>query len=167
MYGPPVALSKDVFVASPRLHSLPQLVFGLSVSAQYFTKPEQADQFFKTMLRSRIGRWILAEQHLKLSDQSYAKGSVGVLSPKINTRSVVEKVIFPFCFVGTSFCFGLNIFFYFSCQTLSASKPHRGSVFTPLECVLRYGLVSVSPPLKPVLTGKLVDLNAAGADWSR
>ena len=77
-------------------------MFGLSVSAQYFTKPEQADQFFKTMLRSRIGRWILAEQHLKLSDQSYAKGSVGVLSPKINTRSVVEKVIFPFCFVGTT-----------------------------------------------------------------
>jgi len=74
---------------------LPNLAIGLQQTRQYFENPKEPDEFFRRMLKNRIGRRILAEQHLELSKQflndQNSSDFIGVFSDNINPKAILDK----------------------------------------------------------------------------
>ncbi|KAI9342852.1 branched-chain alpha-ketoacid dehydrogenase, partial [Obelidium mucronatum] len=77
---------------------IPQLAMGMAeASTPEHMTSEMADRFLNEMLRSRIGRRVLAEQHIALSDtyeQSLATkdGWIGIVNTRCKAAEVVERV---------------------------------------------------------------------------
>jgi len=70
---------------------IPQLAMGIVESASHMT-PVQVDKFMNEMLRSRISRRVLAEQHICLSsDTPQPEGYIGIVNTKVGAASTVEK----------------------------------------------------------------------------
>ncbi|KAJ3307555.1 hypothetical protein HDU76_004567 [Blyttiomyces sp. JEL0837] len=75
------------------LIAIPQLAMGIAETASHMSA-ERADRFMNEMLRSRIGRRVLAEQHIALSaafDGRVAQedGWIGI----VNTQCEAEEVV--------------------------------------------------------------------------
>ncbi|KAJ3147688.1 hypothetical protein HDU86_007937 [Geranomyces michiganensis] len=80
---------------SAHLVAIPRLAMGIAESALHLD-PREADRFMNEMLRSRIGRRVLAEQHITLSgvfdgkecqDESF----IGIVNTRCRARDVVDK----------------------------------------------------------------------------
>ncbi|KAJ3176533.1 hypothetical protein HDU87_005227 [Geranomyces variabilis] len=80
---------------SAHLVAIPRLAMGIAESALHLD-PREADRFMNEMLRSRIGRRVLAEQHITLSgvfdgkecqDESF----IGIVNTRCRAREVVDK----------------------------------------------------------------------------
>ncbi|KAJ3047037.1 hypothetical protein HK097_000285, partial [Rhizophlyctis rosea] len=76
------------------LIAIPQLVMGIAEAAPQHMQPRQADRFMNEMLRSRVGRRVLAEQHIALSAvfegrREQDEGWIGI----VNTRCVAEDIV--------------------------------------------------------------------------
>lgn len=80
---------------------LPRLVQGLSESAAYYPpEKKDLDLFLNRMLRSRISRRVLAEQHLALTEAcehqfdqhtGFGDGYVGIIFVHCSAREIVER----------------------------------------------------------------------------
>ncbi|KAJ3033634.1 hypothetical protein HDV00_006009 [Rhizophlyctis rosea] len=76
------------------LIAIPQLAMGIAEAAPQHMHPKQADRFMNEMLRSRVGRRVLAEQHIALSAvfegrRAQEEGWIGI----VNTRCVAEDIV--------------------------------------------------------------------------
>ncbi|RUS13404.1 hypothetical protein BC937DRAFT_95381 [Endogone sp. FLAS-F59071] len=76
---------------------IPQLALGIVECAQHI-QPVQADRFMNTMLRSRISRRVIAEQHLALTHNYHSplhweeeRGYIGMVYTHCGSREIVEK----------------------------------------------------------------------------
>lgn len=68
---------------------LPRLARGLQVAQDHMDQA-QLERFLTIMLRSRISRRILAQQHLRLSERKpHEEGHVGILSSSLSAVSLV------------------------------------------------------------------------------
>ncbi|KAH8556062.1 branched-chain alpha-ketoacid dehydrogenase kinase [Umbelopsis sp. PMI_123] len=75
---------------------IPQLALGISECAQHI--PEiHANHFMNTMLRSRISRRVITEQHLALTEGSQDLNNdpvrIGTIFTNCNPKSIIEKCI--------------------------------------------------------------------------
>ncbi|KAJ3295738.1 hypothetical protein HK104_002377 [Borealophlyctis nickersoniae] len=73
--------------------AIPQLAMGIAESSAHM-RLRDADRFMNEMLRSRIGRRVLAEQHIALSavfdgKRAQEDGWIGI----VNTRCVAEDIV--------------------------------------------------------------------------
>lgn len=75
---------------------IPQLALGISECAQHIPAAH-ANHFMNTMLRSRISRRVITEQHLALSqssqDDSTDDDHIGTIFTKCNPNNILEKCI--------------------------------------------------------------------------
>ncbi|KAJ3166358.1 hypothetical protein HK101_011951, partial [Irineochytrium annulatum] len=76
------------------LVAIPQLAMGIAESSEHLT-PNVADRFMNEMLRSRIGRRVLAEQHITLSAvfdgrEAHDNGWIGIVNTKCRASDVVH-----------------------------------------------------------------------------
>ncbi|KAG2183041.1 hypothetical protein INT44_006022 [Umbelopsis vinacea] len=75
---------------------IPQLALGISECAQHIPAVH-ANHFMNTMLRSRISRRVITEQHLALSESSQDVDNddavVGTIFTKCNPTNIIEKCI--------------------------------------------------------------------------
>ncbi|KAG0280600.1 hypothetical protein BGZ96_001508 [Linnemannia gamsii] len=76
---------------------IPQLALGIMESAKHIP-PEQVDQFMSKMLRSRISRRVLAEQHISLTANYNSpnhmmtdRGYIGIIYTHCNPREIIER----------------------------------------------------------------------------
>ncbi|KAF2746179.1 alpha-ketoacid dehydrogenase kinase [Sporormia fimetaria CBS 119925] len=81
---------------------IPQLAIGM-LEVQGLMKPEQTDRFMNTMLKSRISRRVIAEQHLALTETFHAPWhfpnaqsaqdteAVGEIFLRCNAKEIVER----------------------------------------------------------------------------
>ncbi|KAF2276540.1 alpha-ketoacid dehydrogenase kinase [Westerdykella ornata] len=81
---------------------IPRLAIGM-LEVQGLMKPEETDRFMNTMLRSRISRRVIAEQHLALTDtfnspwhfphaqSAHDTEAVGEIFLRCNAREIVER----------------------------------------------------------------------------
>ncbi|KAJ3176780.1 hypothetical protein HK101_010375 [Irineochytrium annulatum] len=76
------------------LVAIPQLAMGIAESSEHLT-PAVADRFMNEMLRSRIGRRVLAEQHITLSAvfdgrEAHDDGWIGIVNTKCRASDVIH-----------------------------------------------------------------------------
>ncbi|KAG0047564.1 hypothetical protein BGZ83_007396 [Gryganskiella cystojenkinii] len=77
---------------------IPQLALGIMESSKHIER-QQVDQFMNKMLRSRISRRVLAEQHISLTANFNSpsnhlltdKGYIGIIYTHCNPREIVER----------------------------------------------------------------------------
>ncbi|KAF9977131.1 hypothetical protein BGZ73_006898 [Actinomortierella ambigua] len=76
---------------------IPQLALGIMECSKHIP-PEQIDQFMNKMLRSRISRRVLAEQHISLTANYNSpnhmmtdRGYIGIIYTHCNPRDIVER----------------------------------------------------------------------------
>lgn len=81
---------------------IPRLAIGM-LEVQGLMKPEETDRFMNTMLRSRISRRVIAEQHLALTDTfnspwhfphaqpAHDAEAVGEIFLRCNAKEIVER----------------------------------------------------------------------------
>jgi len=88
-------LVKDLL--SDHLVVIPQLALGIMESTKHIDGA-QVDQFMSKMLRSRISRRVLAEQHLSLTTNFNSpnhmmadRGFIGIIYTHCNPRDIVER----------------------------------------------------------------------------
>ncbi|KAG0199361.1 hypothetical protein BGX33_011709 [Mortierella sp. NVP41] len=88
-------LIKDLL--NDHLVVIPQLALGIMESAKHIP-PDQVDQFMNKMLRSRISRRVLAEQHISLTANYNSpnhtmtdRGYIGIIYTHCNPREIVER----------------------------------------------------------------------------
>ncbi|GJJ78389.1 hypothetical protein EMPS_10748 [Entomortierella parvispora] len=88
-------LVKDLL--SDHLVVIPQLALGIMESAKHIDGA-QVDQFMNKMLRSRISRRVLAEQHLSLTTNFNSpnhmmadRGFIGIIYTHCNPKDIVER----------------------------------------------------------------------------
>ncbi|KAJ3182258.1 hypothetical protein HDU85_003300 [Gaertneriomyces sp. JEL0708] len=79
------------------LVAIPRLAMGITEAAMHVA-PKEADRFMNDMLRSRIGRRVLAEQHIKLSAvfdgrEHQEDGYIGIVNTRCRAQDVVKKCI--------------------------------------------------------------------------
>ncbi|KAI8817370.1 branched-chain alpha-ketoacid dehydrogenase, partial [Fimicolochytrium jonesii] len=77
------------------LVAIPRLAMGIAESSEHL-QPREADRFMNEMLRSRIGRRVLAEQHIKLSavfdgHEHQEESFIGIVNTKCRAEDVVRK----------------------------------------------------------------------------
>ncbi|KAI8912301.1 branched-chain alpha-ketoacid dehydrogenase [Powellomyces hirtus] len=77
------------------LVAIPRLAMGIAESSLHLN-PREADRFMNEMLRSRIGRRVLAEQHITLSHvfdgrESQDESFIGIVNTKCKAVDVVNK----------------------------------------------------------------------------
>ncbi|GAB5592352.1 [Pyruvate dehydrogenase (acetyl-transferring)] kinase 2 [Umbelopsis nana] len=101
---PPIETAQDNVAYCELLRSLlrdhlvviPQLALGISECAQHIPS-SHANQFMNTMLRSRISRRVITEQHLALSESSQEDDSgqqrIGTIFTNCNPKNIIEKCI--------------------------------------------------------------------------
>ncbi|TPX52192.1 hypothetical protein SeMB42_g01587 [Synchytrium endobioticum] len=78
------------------LVAIPQLAMGIAESSQHFPDGRVSDRFMNEMLRSRIGRRVLAEQHITLSAvydgaRPEQAGFIGIVDTNVNAGRTVSK----------------------------------------------------------------------------
>ncbi|KAI9205134.1 branched-chain alpha-ketoacid dehydrogenase [Polychytrium aggregatum] len=84
------------FMLDAHLVVIPQLALGIVESAGHMSRTE-ADRFMNEMLRSRIGRRVLAEQHIALSSAFEEHGAtiephqIGIINSNCNAKETVER----------------------------------------------------------------------------
>ncbi|KAI8812532.1 hypothetical protein BJ742DRAFT_792737 [Cladochytrium replicatum] len=74
---------------------IPQLALGIAECAPHMP-PKESDRFMNEMLRSRIGRRVLAEQHIALTalfehEVAQFEGWIGIVNTKCNAGNTVQK----------------------------------------------------------------------------
>ncbi|KAG0363055.1 hypothetical protein BG005_002952 [Podila minutissima] len=76
---------------------IPQLALGIMECSKHIP-PEQVDKFMNKMLRSRISRRVLAEQHISLTSNFNSpnhmvsdRGYIGIIYTHCNPRDIVER----------------------------------------------------------------------------
>ncbi|KAG0346768.1 hypothetical protein BG004_000875 [Podila humilis] len=76
---------------------IPQLAMGIMECSKHLP-PEQVDKFMSKMLRSRISRRVLAEQHISLTSNFNSpnhmvsdRGYIGIIYTHCNPRDIVER----------------------------------------------------------------------------
>ncbi|KAF9321831.1 hypothetical protein BG003_010855 [Podila horticola] len=76
---------------------IPQLALGIMECSKHIP-PEQVDKFMNKMLRSRISRRVLAEQHISLTNNFNSpnhmvsdRGYIGIIYTHCNPRDIVER----------------------------------------------------------------------------
>ncbi|KAI9003248.1 putative pyruvate dehydrogenase kinase [Gaertneriomyces semiglobifer] len=79
------------------LVAIPRLAMGITEAAMHVA-PKEADRFMNDMLRSRIGRRVLAEQHIMLSAvfdgrEHQEDGYIGIVNTRCRALDVVKKCI--------------------------------------------------------------------------
>ncbi|ORX83202.1 alpha-ketoacid dehydrogenase kinase [Basidiobolus meristosporus CBS 931.73] len=78
------------------LSVIPKLAMFCSESSQYLAQ-QQLDQFMNEILRSRISRRVLAEQHIAISDAlenqdfAFQDDHIGIVSPRCAASEIVKK----------------------------------------------------------------------------
>ncbi|KAG0259281.1 hypothetical protein BG011_002746 [Mortierella polycephala] len=77
---------------------IPQLALGIMECAKHIGPPEVVDQFMNKMLRSRISRRVLAEQHISLTANYNSpnhmlsdRGYIGIIYTHCNPRDIIER----------------------------------------------------------------------------
>ncbi len=77
--------------------AIPQLALGIAETSVHMESPHETDRFMNEMLRSRIGRRVLAEQHVALTKafhrhpRAIRSSIVGIVDHDCHAATLVEK----------------------------------------------------------------------------
>lgn len=166
---PPIETPEDNVAYCELLRSLlrdhlvviPQLALGISECAHHIPS-SHANHFMNTMLRSRISRRVITEQHLALSESSQSGGEqerIGTIFTNCNPKSIIEKCIslIEAKMGGDKKCPTVIIDGYGSCGDFTYISEHIEYIVFQLlsnsvRHTLQYHAKSTSPPPPVTIT---------------